>query len=309
MDCVERCLTLIISLSTVLLVSVQIDKKNLMSRLASATQNCACLAVSLVLCVFFALSLPATVQAQDDRERGSVSFGAFITDRRTSTRLDSAQGPGTDIDLEADLGLEPSLTVARLGGYFWLTPRQRLDFSVFDLSRTSSKTIEETIEFGDEVFNISTVVGTKSDLTILKAAYTFTPINRERGYLGFTGGLYVASTRLTLSEATLGRAESEDLTAPLPVIGLRGEYAITDRITLRGAGEWFRIDTGDVSGRLSDLYVGADYKFSKRMAAGLAYNDVSMSIEASESGGFEGTLDWSYDGFLLYFKYDFLGAR
>ncbi len=250
-------------------------------------------------------SLPVTADAQEARERSSFTIGAFITDRRSTARLDSTQGPGTDIDLEEDLGMETSLTVARIDGYYWITPRQRLDLSLFDLSRTSTKQIDRMIDFGGEIFNVNTVVASEADLTILKAAYTFAVVDRERGFLGITAGLYVASTLLSLSEATLGTAKSEDLTAPLPVIGLRGEYEITDKISLRGAGEWFRIDTGGVSGSLNDIYVGVDYGFNERMAVGLAYNGVSMNIEASKTVGFEGTLDWGYDGFLLYFKFDF----
>ena len=44
------------------------------------------------------------------------------------------------------------------------------------------------------------------------------------------------------------------------------------------------------------------------MAIGLAYNRVSMNIGAEEDGGFNGRIDWGYDGFLLYFKVD-LGSR
>ncbi len=270
-----------------------------------ATNKTVSLCMSLLIVGIGVQSLPVTADAQEARERSSFTIGVFITDRRSTARLDSTLGPGTDIDLENDLGMETSSTVARIGGYYWITPRQRLDFSLFDLSRTSTKQIDQMIDFGDEVFNVNTVVSAKSDLTILKAAYTFAVVDRERGFLGITGGLYVASTTLALSEATLGTAKSEDLTAPLPVIGLRGEYEITDRITLRGAGEWFQIDTGDVSGSLNDIYVGVDYGFNERMAVGLAYNDVSMNIGASETGGFEGALDWGYDGFLLYFKFDF----
>ena len=270
-----------------------------------ATNKTVSLCMSLLIVGIGVQSLPVTADAQEARERSSFTIGVFITDRRSTARLDSTLGPGTDIDLENDLGMETSSTVARIGGYYWITPRQRLDFSFFDLSRTSTKQIDQMIDFGDEVFNVNTVVSAKSDLTILKAAYTFAVVDRERGFLGITGGLYVASTTLALSEATLGTAKSEDLTAPLPVIGLRGEYEITDRITLRGAGEWFQIDTGDVSGSLNDIYVGVDYGFNERMAVGLAYNDVSMNIGASETGGFEGALDWGYDGFLLYFKFDF----
>ena len=265
------------------------------------------LSVLLLVAGVTGQSLPVAAEAQATRERGSLAAGAFITDRQTTTRLDSTLTPGTDIELENDLGLETSSTVLRVSGHYWVKPKHRLDFSLFDLSRSSTNQIDESIEFGDESFDINTVVETASDLSILKAAYTYAVINRERGFLGITGGLYVAETQLTLQQQALGTFESEDLTAPLPVIGLRGEYEITDKITVRAAGEWFKISTGDVDGRLRDIYLGVDYGFNRRIAVGLAYNDVSMSIGASETGGFEGALDWGYDGFLLYFKIDFGG--
>jgi len=249
---------------------------------------------------------PAMAQSgASDRERGSIVFGAFITNRDTTTRLDSNAGLGTDIDLENDLGLDSSLTVFRFGGDYWAGDRHRFDLSVFDLSRSSSRRINKTIEFGDQIFEIDTTVNSENDLTIYKVDYTYSFLNRDWGYLGLTGGLYVASTKLGLSEATPGTAESESLTAPLPLIGFRGEYAITDRITLRGSSQWFGIDTGDVKGTLRDVYVAADYRLGERWAVGLAYDEVTMTIKADDSSGFTGELDWGYDGWLAYVKRDF----
>jgi hypothetical protein len=250
------------------------------------------------------LPLAASAQPSDNMERASILFGAFITDRESSTRLDSDAGDGTDIDLEDDLGLESSTSVARLGGYFWLGRRHRIDGAYFDLSRSASIPIQETIDFGDETFAINTVVNTDSDLSIIKADYTFAAVARERGWFGVTAGLYVAETKMSLSQATLGRAESEDLTAPLPLIGLRGDYAVNDRITLRGAVQWFGYEADSIDGRLTDLYFGADYGFGERMAVGLAYNRVSMNLGAQKEDDFEGRIDWGYDGLLLYFKFD-----
>jgi len=249
--------------------------------------------------------LPLAADAQPAGEkRASIMLGAFITDRESTTRLDSDFGEGTDINLEDDLGLESSTNVARLGGYVWLGERHRLDGAYFDMSRSASFPIDETIEFGDETFTINTVIETESDLTIIKADYTFAIVARDRGWFGVTGGLYVAETSLSLSQATLGRAESEDVTAPLPVFGVRGDYAITDRITLRGAVQLFAFEAEDVDGRFSDFYIGADYGFGERMAVGLAYNRVSMNLGAVEDRGFDARLDWGYDGLLLYFKLD-----
>lgn len=261
------------------------------------------LRITIAVALLYAFVSPIAAFGQErQRERAGILVGAFITDRGTETRLDSNAGSGTDIDFENDLGLDSSTTVGRFGGYVWFKPRHRFDFSVFDLSRSASRRINETVMFGDETFVIDTVVSTDFDLQIFKTDYTFAALSRERGYLGVTGGLYTMSTKISLSEATLARTEAEDLTAPLPVVGLRGEYEIADNITLGGAVQLFRVDVGDASGRLTDVYVGVDYRLGRRFGLGIAYNDVTMNITAEEIGGFEGRLDWGYDGWLLYFK-------
>jgi hypothetical protein len=257
------------------------------------------------------LSLPifphAATAQEREAERGSLTFAAFLTNRATEARVDSANGNGTDLDLEDDLGLARSTTVARLSGFYWLTARQRFDFSVFDLSRAATTQITKTIAFGDTTFAVNTAVTASSDLTIGKFDYTFAALSRQRGYLGVVAGLYVTTGNLSLHEVTLDAGESHDLTAPLPVLGLRGEYQVGKHITLRGDVEWFSLHTGGIGGNLRDSYVGVDYGFGKRMAVGLAYNNTSMKI-SEESGGFQSRVDWGYDGPLLYFKLDF-GSR
>lgn len=259
---------------------------------------------AVLLLVGFSVSA-ALAQESRKHERGGVQLGAFVTDNKTSARLDSSLGIGSDLDLEADLGLENSTSIARLGAYLWLNDRHRFDIAYFDLSRSRAYPVQEAVTFGDETFSVNTVVNTQWDLNIVKADYTFAMLNRERGFLGITGGLYVAETALQISEAALGTFESQDLTAPLPVIGLRGDYAITDRITLHGAAQLFDYSAEDVEGRLSDVYVGADYGFGQHWAVGVAYNAVSMNLAATDDDGRNGSLDWGYDGVLLYLKFTF----
>ena len=263
------------------------------------------LGVVVALMGMVAVSPAAIGQGGSARERSSILVGAFVTDRDSSTRVDSEAGLGTDLSLEDDLGLESSLSVARVGGYYWFTPRHRLDASYFDLSRSATKPIEETIQFSGRTFGVDSVVESEDQLAILKADYTFAALARERGFLGVTAGLYVMQTKLSLRDSRVGAAESEDLTAPLPVIGVRGDYFIGERFTLRGAAQWFGLETDDVDGTLRDFYIGADYGFGDRMAVGLAYNQVSMRIRAQDEDGLRGRLDWGYDGLLLYFKVAF----
>jgi len=256
----------------------------------------------LILLTFYA---SVSVAADTGSERGSISIGAFVTDRNTEGRLDSETlGLGTVIDGEDDLGLDSSDTVVRLDTYYRFNPRHRIDFSVFDLSRDATATIDRSIQFGDEIFDINSTISTDNDMTIYKLAYTYSLLQRDKGYLGAIGGLYVLSTDMDLADIDTGQFEGDGLTAPLPVIGLRGEYQLAPRLSIRSSGELFAIEFDNVDGTLFDFYVGLDYQFSDKFSAGLGYNNVSLDVDADGSD-FKGSLDWSYDGALLSVAYSF----
>ena len=258
--------------------------------------------------VFFFLSVlllgTVALPAYAADERFSLSLGVFFTDRDTETQLDGTATSGTPTDLESDLGLDSSDTVFRLDGYYRFTNKHRFDFSVFDLSRSSSKAIERDIQWRDRLFSVNTAVEADFDLTIYKAAYTYVFMPRDEGYLGATIGLYTADTKVSLSEQNLGQAEVGDITAPLPVIGLRGEYEFADKWTFRASGEFFFVEFDDVEGSLVDLYAGLDYSISDTIAVGLGVNSVDLDVDASGSS-FQGSLDWQYTGGLLFLKFDF----
>jgi len=255
-----------------------------------------------VLLIFCA---SASFAADPGSERASISLGAFLTDRDTNGRLDSdTLGLGTVIDAEDDLGLDSSDTVARLDAYYRFNPRHRVDFSIFDLSRDATATIDESIQFGDEIFDINSTISSEYDLTIYKAAYTYSFLTRDNGYLGVTAGLYVLTNDISLTESNTGQFEADGLTAPLPVIGLRGNYQLTPQLMLRSSAELFAIEFDHVDGSLVDFYVGLDYHFHDNFAVGLGYNNVSLDVDADGSE-FKGALDWTYDGALLNVQYSF----
>ncbi len=248
--------------------------------------------------------LALTAPAVADDERFSLSLGVFFTERDTKTRLDGSLDTGTPTNLESDLGLGSSDNVFRIDGYYRFNDRHRLDFSVFDLSRSSSKQIERDIQWRDRLFAIDTAIDTEFDLTIYKAAYTYSFMRRDNGYLGATFGLYIADSKVSLMEQNLGQAEVGDITAPLPVIGLRGEHEFSDGWKFRASGEFFFVEFDDVKGSLVDLYAGIDYALRDSIAIGLGVNSVALDVDSTKSS-FRGSLDWQYTGGLLFLKFDF----
>ncbi|MEH6355148.1 MAG: hypothetical protein V7760_03875 [Marinobacter sp.] len=87
---------------------------------------------------------------------------------------------------------------------------------------------------------------------------------------------------LSLSASTVGSVESNDLTTPLQVIGLRGEYRFADRWALRGSGEIFAVDYGDYEGSLYDVFVGLDFSTTKTIAFGVGINAVELDVGVSK---------------------------
>lgn len=213
-------------------------------------------------------------------------------------------GDGTPTDFESDLGLDSSDTVFRLDGYYRFNERHRFDFSIFNFSSNAVKQIQRDIQWGDDLYAIDTVIETALDVRIYKVAYTYSFLRRDNGYIGATVGLYIDDTKASLAEQNLGQAEVGDITAPLPVIGLRGDYEFTDRWTFRASSEFFFLEYNDVDGSLVDLYAGIDYQVLDHMSIGLGLNSVTIDVDVAKTK-FNGSLRWEYTGGLLFLKFDF----
>jgi len=251
------------------------------------------------------LEMPTAMAQADDDTKFSLSIGVFLTDRNSKTRVDGTAGmDGTEVDLEGDLGLDSSDAVFRVDGYYRFNMKHRLDFSVFDLSRTASKVIQKDIEWNDTLFPIDTTVDSNFDLTIYKLAYTWSFMRRDKGYLGLTAGLYIADFGTRLEGEAIGALEGDGVTAPLPVVGLRGQYDFTEKLSFRASGEIFALEYDAYSGSLYDIYAGLDYQFFKHVAIGVGINAVKINIGISKDR-FNGDIDWRYDGGLVFFKIDF----
>jgi hypothetical protein len=248
---------------------------------------------------------PAAMAQSEDFDRFSLSLGIFVTDRGTKTRLDGeVPGSGTEVDSENDLGFDKSDLVFRIDGNYRFNEKHRIDFSAFDLSRNASKQIDEDIIWDGELYPIDVLIKANIDLTIYKLAYTWSFMRRDNGYLGLTAGLYVADIGTSISAESIGRASRGGVTAPLPVFGLRGQYDFSEKWSFRGSVEIFAVDYDYYSGSLYDVYAGVDYQLSEHVAVGFGINSVKFDVGVDKAG-FDGQLDWRYDGGLLFFKFDF----
>ena len=197
--------------------------------------------VLLLLLITAILSHPvyaeSSAAAEKPWEKFSINLGAFISSIDSSLRI-GVNGIGVDIDVEELLGLDNEQTVFRADAIwrFSQNRRHRFDLRWFSYNRSSTKTVIDSFEVetpGGSIIPIpaGTTVSSSFDLDIFKGAYSYSFFQDDRIDLGISLGLYVMPIKAGLSAAGLvDVSESASFTAPLPVIGLRTDIAITPQV-------------------------------------------------------------------------------
>lgn len=238
-------------------------------------------------------------------ETAGFYLGAFVADFNSGLDL-GFRGTGIEVTVDGEdlLGLEEDLTVFRADAFWRVTRRSRLDFMYYDISRDGSTTLGFRIPDPDGSGDIpfGTKIDTTFDLAVFKASYAYSFFKNQHFDLALSGGLYAMKVDFELKANSEGKIEDSEYIIPLPVLGLRGNFALTPRWFLRQSIDVFYLNIGEYTGRWIDLNVALDYNFWKYAGVGLGYNFVSMDISKDKSDAFLNQIDMSYGGLLLYAK-------
>ena len=241
-------------------------------------------------------------------EKASIHLGSFISSSNSSIRL-SAKGVGVGIDVEEALGLDTSTTVFRLGGTWRFSDnrRHRADLTWFALRRDGNTNIGQDIVIDGVTYPTGTRVDTGFDLDVYKAAYSYSFFQDDRMDIGAGIGLYVMPIRFEFrASGLLAGNVSESVTAPLPVFGLRADFALTPKWLIKSGIDFFYLEYEQFKGAVYDTMVGVEYKAFKRVGFGLAVENFNVAVEAEGEDypeiDFKGKIDYRYLGAMLYAK-------
>ena len=241
-------------------------------------------------------------------ERYSVTFGGFVADVNSDVRLGiNKLGTGVDVNLEDALGLDTTSRVLRVGAAvrFGKSRRHQAEFSWFQLNRDATKTLGRDVIIDNVVYPIGSKVDSFLDVEIWKAAYNYSFFLDDRINLAAGLGVFVMPIKYGVTASGIGET-GEDITAPLPVIGLRADFALTRKWFLRQSVDLFYLKVGDFKGGVVDSTTAVEYKPWKNLGFGLAANSFKLEIEAQGEDypniDFVGKINFDYLGLLLYGK-------
>lgn len=240
------------------------------------------------------------------------NLGVFVLGTDVKGNLNgTATGSREEVNFDRDFGKPGDASRARIDGLWRINPKHHLRFLYFDNDQTRNKVIDRDIAWGDYTFKAGGNVETKVKYEVYELAYEYAFMRTPSYEVSASAGLHVEhfNTRLTGNatftdangnvSAASASTESNSVTAPLPVIGLRGGWVVAPQWYLDGQLQLFKVNINGIDGNWTDLRLGGTWMFSKNFGVGLGYNRFYTHVDVSKTN-FNGNLKFGYQGVQAY---------
>jgi hypothetical protein len=238
------------------------------------------------------------------QDRWTFGAGLFFPSTATQAQLISNNtGVGTSVDFEDTFDMERSKTVPTFYARWRINQRWRIDADYFQLNRDSERVIDREIRWGDQTFAVNTSVSSKFDFSDLRVSVGYSFFRTPDKELGVGLGLHMAWYDVSLSSpATSG--EGQDVLAPLPVLSLYGNFALTDRWAVGTRLDRFSLDYDKFSGGLTNLAIDVQYQPFRHVGFALGYRGLFIKAEV-EGDRVTGKFRQSFSGPMLSMNVSF----
>jgi len=211
-------------------------------------------------------------------------------------------------------------TTARMFGTARISPKRRyIDFGYVDIDRSGSKVISEDLDWGDYTFLANGQVDARFRTQFIYAAFRYDFLHEEKVRISGSAGL----TFLRIMTSVAGLASYPDpndpnvtitsdvnkeasVGAPVPMVGLNLDWALTRRLTVRTYNRFFKLNMSGFDGGLYEAGIRLNWYFAKHFGMGLGYDRTALRIKNLDVGQ-ENNLraNYGFTGVGLYFNFAF----
>ena len=243
-----------------------------------------------------------------------VDLGGFIITSSINGSLSgSANTDNQNLDFNKTFGTNGDQTRLRADFMWRITERQAVTFAYFNDDVTRTRTLDQDIPWGDYTFLANAQVSAQTKFNIYQGNYQFAFLNSRDYKVVLSAGIHVddltiklaGNATVTQPDGTVHSAsystKSNSVTAPLPVVGLGGEWAATPHLYVDASAQFFAYRYQGIDGNWNLLWVGATWMFSHHFGVGLAYDRFQTNLDLNK-GSFNGRLNLGYQGAVLYVR-------
>ena len=266
-------------------------------------------------------AIAETPSLEDDRvfppwDRGAISFGGYLIALNSSVSFGVNSLPGVSINAEDLLGLNSSLFVFGASGFyrFGETKHNQVSFSYSGYNRSSTTVLTEGIDVDGTTLVPGTEISSFLDFAIVQLSYSYAIVQDDRVRIALGLGVYIAPIKYGISivqPSTTTSVARNQITVPLPAIGIGGEVRILPKLSLMGQLDAMYLQINGFQGSLLNTSLGLEYRPWRHFGIGLDFNAMAVRVQANSiSTGYPGTdfvgkVQLNYGGLLMYGKFAF----
>jgi hypothetical protein len=272
-------------------------------------------AVAAIAVLGFLLSVPAARAeefASKIPDRVWVDLGGMTTELSTDVSLTGKNGVGAVVDFEDVFDLPGSKSTWQVQGTVRVSEKRRwVDFGYVQINRSGGRQLQQDVQWGDYLFTAGGTVQAEFNTQFIYGAYRYDFLHEDKIRISGSAGLSwtVLGTQLA-GNATFDNGSGpvngnydvkESVGAPVPLVGLNFDWALTKGLVLRSYNRFFRIKVSDVDGGLYETGVHLNWYFIRNLGIGLGFDRIQVKLnEYKTSQGDTAKAGYTISGFGLY---------
>ena len=220
-----------------------------------------------------------------------------------------ALGIGANIDLTNTLGVNSSTDALRLDGLYRFNDHHAIGVSYYRVGLSGDKSLNQDILIRDQTIGAGAATQTSLSFNTYRLFYNYSFYRNDKVELGVSPGLYMMKTNFNFaaqgtitgpggSSAGNSTIVNEQLTLPLPSIGLVANYNITPKLQFQSRYDIFYLTISDYTGAMFEFYAGLEYRLHKHFAMGAAFDRLQAGLKGNGDQGFN--VNFSYNLAYVY---------
>lgn len=233
-------------------------------------------------------------------QKFKVTGGFFLALANTDVQVSNKDGSvGTDINFQNDLGFNKS-TGSFLGDFQWRSSsRSRFDLSYYVVNQSALYTLQKTINFGGNTYNVNSAVSSFFNTSIYRFSYGYAIFSGENYEAGLLVGAHIIRFNVGIGYTgeNINAEASKDFgfTAPLPDFGVWGGYTFGQNWAVNGEFDYLKLTIDNITGRILGYNAGVTYRAIQNLTFTAAYTGFAFKVDATHNN-LIGDLKWGYNG-------------
>jgi hypothetical protein len=257
--------------------------------------------------------LAASARADDaylspTQDRIRVSLGVAQTNATTTFELDASNGtPGSVIDAENTLGLDPKQTVPEFEAEVRAGERHRLRINYSALDRDDTHPLTATLlQYGGSTLLLGDPVETNLSIRAFGLTYGYSFVRNDTLELAATLGVsdVDVSTRISVSTPTRRVDIIHSFAGPFPIPGIEATWILSRRFYIDAHAQYLKGSINKLSASTNQYQLHVLYRLRPNISLALGFASLTSDLTSRKPGS-TGFADFNARGPQLFVRVAF----